>query len=608
MKDSIFLGIIQNIALLLAFSMLYDYFWSRNDNVKKLIFQIITGTVLGGTGIILILTPWTLLPGIIFDTRSVILSISGLFFGFVPTIVATIIIGFYRLYIGGPGTLMGITVIISSGTIGMMWRWFRPDWNKKNYFLELAGMGILVHVIMLGCIMLLPDENRLETFNNIAIPVLFLYPVATVLLGVLMLHQTENWKNRKKLNISEERWHFALEGAGDGVWDWNMETDEIYYSKQWKFMLGFDDSEIDNKLEEWDKRIFPEDREHANTLLSQYLKGEIPAYISEYRLLCKNGEYKWILDRGKIMTRDENGKPLRVIGTHTDISGRKKDQEKIKKLNEELEQKVLTRTQELETRTRELADNEKALLNLVEDLNLKSEELKRSTENLQSANKELEAFAYTVSHDLRAPLRAIDGFTHVLTEDYAKLLNEDGKKVCRIISENAVKMSQLIDDLLAFSKLGRSDMNFYPVNMAIIVENVLNDIITEENRKRVKLTLEPLPVVVADHAMMKQVWINLLTNAIKFTGKISNPEINIKCKEKQSEYIFSIEDNGIGFDMKYADRLFGVFQRFHSAKEFEGTGVGLAIVQRIVQRHGGRVWAEAEENNGAKFFFTIPRV
>lgn len=347
MEDSILLGLTQNIAILLAFSMMYDYFWSRNEARNKIFSQIGSGIVLGGIGIILILTPWHFIRGIFFDTRSVMLSISGLFFGLIPTLLAMLVTGLYRFYMGGAGAAMGIAVVITSGSIGLLWRNFRPKWKEKNHFMELAILGVLVHLAMLACTVFLPNEIGWTTLKSIVLPVVVLYPIATILFGELMLNQDKNWENRMALNRSEQRWHFALEGAGDGVWDWNPATGEVFFSKQWKLMLGYEDREIENNYEEWEKRVFPDDKGKVLELLQQHVRDETPVYISEFRMLCKDGSYKWILGRGKIMKRDAEGKPNRFIGTHTDISERKKVQEEIRKMNEELEQKVMERTNEL---------------------------------------------------------------------------------------------------------------------------------------------------------------------------------------------------------------------------------------------------------------------
>lgn len=323
MGETIVIGLIQNIAILLTFSMLYDILWERNKGSRNVIVKLCAGFVLGGIGIVLFLSPWVYSHGLFFDTRSVLLCIAGLFFGTIPTVIAMLVVGLYRFTLGGSGVWMGIAVVFSSGTIGILWHYFRPCWQIKNYILELLVMGILTHLVMLACTIFLPQHLQLDTLRNIAVPVLIIYPIATVLLGRLMIRQHENWKNKKALDISEERWHFALDGAGDGVWDWNPVTNEIYFSKQWKMMLGYDEDEIENKFEEWETRLFADDREQVFVQLNKFINGEILIYEVEHRMVCKDGTYKWILSRGKTMSRNAEGKATRCIGTHKDISDSK---------------------------------------------------------------------------------------------------------------------------------------------------------------------------------------------------------------------------------------------------------------------------------------------
>jgi PAS domain S-box-containing protein len=236
--------------------------------------------------------------------------------------------------------------------------------------------------------------------------------------------------------------------------------------------------------------------------------------------------------------------------------------------------------------------------------NLEARVIER-TEELNAANKELEAFAYTVSHDLRAPLRAIDGFSKILMEDYYDSLDDQGRVVCKVISDNAETMGQLIDELLQFSRLSRSELHFLPVDLNPVVAALYEMLTTPEQREKIKFTCPTLPIVNADPLMIKQVWQNLLSNAIKFSRKVEEPTVTVDFYKQNDAVVFTVQDNGAGFNMKYATKLFGVFQRLHTVKEFEGTGVGLAIVQRIVHRHGGKVWAESEINSGAKFYFTL---
>jgi signal transduction histidine kinase len=228
------------------------------------------------------------------------------------------------------------------------------------------------------------------------------------------------------------------------------------------------------------------------------------------------------------------------------------------------------------------------------------------TAELEAANKELEAFSYSVSHDLRAPLRAIDGFSLIMEEDYAGRLDAEGNRLLAVIRASSRKMGMLIDDLLAFSRLGRQAVHLGALDMAALIADVWTEIaVTQE--KKVGFHVAPLPMAQADRTLIRQVWVNLLSNAAKYGGASAAPSIEVTGEEDDHEVVYRVSDNGAGFDMKYYDKLFGVFQRLHTAEEFPGTGVGLAIVQRIVVRHGGRVWAEGKVGEGATFFFSLPK-
>jgi len=227
------------------------------------------------------------------------------------------------------------------------------------------------------------------------------------------------------------------------------------------------------------------------------------------------------------------------------------------------------------------------------------------TAQLEAANKELEAFSYSVSHDLRAPLRAVDGFSQAVLEDYGPQLPEVGRRDLETIREGAQQMGLLIDDLLTFSRLSRAPLNKREVNNAKLVQSVINDLSSQQDGRQIDLRIGELPASTGDPALLKQVWVNLLSNAYKYTRLRETTVIEVGCSLQQKENVYFVRDNGTGFDMRYADKLFGVFQRLHRAEEFEGTGVGLAIVQRIIHRHGGRVWAEAAVDRGATFYFTL---
>ncbi len=269
---------------------------------------------------------------------------------------------------------------------------------------------------------------------------------------------------------------------------------------------------------------------------------------------------------------DEFGKRTGLLESNVDITERKRAEQEVQQLNISLEERVSERTSALE-----------------------------------AANKELEAFSYSVSHDLRAPLRAIDGFSQAVLEDYGAQLPEEGRRDLQTIRGGAQRMGVLIDDLLKFSRLSRSPLNTHEVDVAKLVRHVIEDLKSQREGRQVELRIGALPECHGDAALLNQVWINLISNAFKYTLRRETAVIEIGCRLEDGEQVYFVRDNGAGFNMRYVGKLFGVFQRLHRADEFEGTGVGLAIVQRIINRHGGRIWAEAAVNEGATFNFTFKK-
>jgi PAS domain S-box-containing protein len=314
----------------------------------------------------------------------------------------------------------------------------------------------------------------------------------------------------------------------------------------------------------------PEDLVNDIPSVTKLMNGEISVYKTEKQYVRKDGRIIW----GSLTVTanfNQEGQFLYNLAILEDITQRKKAENDIKILNETLEQRVEERTSQL-----------------------------------LAVNKELEAFSYSVSHDLRSPLRGINGFTQILLEEYSPNLDEEGKRICAIIQENSHKMGILIDDLLAFSRLNRAEMQQREIPMKELVKSVFNELSYEKTVNCIEFNLGNICDSHGDAIMLKQVWINLISNAIKYSSKKEKPIIDIVCRKADGFCIYSIKDNGVGFDMTYKDKLFGVFQRLHGQREFEGTGVGLAIVQRIIHRHGGKVWATAELNSGAEFFFSLP--
>jgi signal transduction histidine kinase len=235
-----------------------------------------------------------------------------------------------------------------------------------------------------------------------------------------------------------------------------------------------------------------------------------------------------------------------------------------------------------------------------------AESLDRANTNLEAANRELESFSYSVSHDLRSPLRAIDGYSLMLEEDYAPKLDETARRYIQTIRSGSQRMAALIDDLLTFSRLSRQALNRQQVDMTMLARRAAAEVLEGQPEPKPAVNITDLPPVPGDPALLRQVWTNLISNAVKYSAKSSTPEVLIRAATEGRQVRYEIQDNGVGFDMKYADKLFGVFQRLHSMDEFPGTGVGLAIVQRIIARHKGAVTATGERGKGATFGFTLP--
>lgn len=228
------------------------------------------------------------------------------------------------------------------------------------------------------------------------------------------------------------------------------------------------------------------------------------------------------------------------------------------------------------------------------------------TAQLEAANRDMESFSYSVSHDLRAPLRAINGFTQILMEDYEQELNPDAKDLLQEIISNSDKMGKLIDNLLEFSRIGNQNVSLVKVNVRELVDTIIKDLKAQDSDRKVKVTINHLEDVNADKNMIKQAFINLLSNAFKYSSKRKDAHIEVGSYQQNGHSVYFVKDNGAGFDMEYYDKLYGVFQRLHSTNEFEGTGVGLAIIQRIVTKHNGKVWAEGKVNQGASFYISLP--
>ena len=387
------------------------------------------------------------------------------------------------------------------------------------------------------------------------------------IIGYLLIG-TDNTARKQaedKLSASERRYRRLFESAKDGILILDAETGMVVDVNPFLItLLGFSREEFLGKTI-WGlgffKDIVANEEKFAELREKEYLRYDnMPLETSDGRRIEVEFISNVYLVQGS-----------KVIQCNVrDVSARRKAEETVRQLNAELEERVIQRTAELE-----------------------------------AANKELEAFSYSVSHDLRAPLRAVDGFSQAVLDDYGPQLPEEGRRHLQIIRTGAQRMGALIDDLLAFARLGRQELSKRPVDTEQLVRGVLNELGSPWPDRQVEIRLGTLPVCSGDPALLKQLWLNLLGNALKYTRKQEKAVVEIGATATIDGETYFVRDNGTGFDMRYADKLFGVFQRLHRAEDYEGTGVGLAIVQRIVHRHGGRVWAEAAVDRGATFYFTL---
>jgi PAS domain S-box-containing protein len=364
---------------------------------------------------------------------------------------------------------------------------------------------------------------------------------------------------------TEARLNLALDSANVGAWDWDLVTDTVVRSSRHDQIFGHATMLPQWSLRQFREVVLPEDLQSAEKSIEEAF--QTGRFEMEVRVLWPDQSIHWISAAGSVSRNDE-GKPVRMRGIVSDVTERRR---------------------------------------IEEDLIRQREALARFNSELAAANKELEAFSYSVSHDLRAPLRHIDGFTRILKEEYSGSLPQDAHKYLDRVILSANHMGRLIDDLINLGRIGRTSLKLEETDLNKIVRHSIADLENAIGSRRIEWELHELPPFACDPGLLKLVFTNLLSNAVKFTRTRETAVIEVGMREINGAKALFVRDNGVGFDPKYADKLFGVFQRLHRQDEFEGTGVGLATVQRIIHRHSGIIWAEAELGKGTTFFFTLEK-
>ncbi len=397
--------------------------------------------------------------------------------------------------------------------------------------------------------------------------------------------------------------------TNDGIWDWNLRSESVVFDPLYYTMAGYEVNEFPHHLVEFRKRIHPDDVERVFKLAEDYITGIQNKFIAEFRFLNKDGSWLWVLGRGNIIEQDENGNPLRFVGTHTDISALKSVEEELNRYQDKLEDIVEDRTQKLNERISEVERLNAALTNILDDYQIANEKLSSMSRSLTDTYQELESFTYSVSNDLREPLKAVKQSSDTLMKKYHAKLDPKAKIYLEEVQLNTALMDQLIENLLKLAELGRKEITPVPVNPTTLVNKVIKSYAEEIEDRKIKTNIKELPPCMADENLLEMVFQSLIGNAVKFTKKQKNAEITIGHQPGQTSerVIYYVKDNGVGFNSKDQENIYDTFHRLHSQEEFQGIGIGLTLAKKIINRHGGEIWAEAVENEGATFYFALNR-
>jgi len=552
------LGIVHNIALLIMVSLLGGYYWSKEPGQLTLFDKLLTGFFLGATGMIIMLVPWVLMPGLVFDTRSVLLSVSGLFFGPVPTLTAILITAAYRIILGGDGIWMGLAVIVSSGLIGILFRKFRPGKIENHPVRELIFLGLTVHLAMLGCTLLLPTASFLSTLKIITLPVLTIYPFGTLLLGLLMRARIQHFTTKRKLYRSEEKFRQLFEKTDVMMMLVDPQTGSIIDANESSARFyGYSIAEMTRK-NITDINTLPPEK--AAALRRKAMSEESKYFELIHRLA--NGDYRTVEVHASPIVFYNQTVLFSIIH---DITERKK--------------------------------TEKALL--------KAKEKAEESDRLKST------FLATMSHELRTPLNAVIGFSDLLCE---KPDMNDVQRFATTIYNNGKHLLSIIESIfdIALLQSRETKIQFTEIPIREIFTHIEQFITIELNRKN-KTHLgthfhpdEEYPDVHirSDQVKLTQLLSNLLNNAIKYTGEGS---IDYGFNLNGNDVVFFVKDTGIGIPAEKTEHIFKLFTqgddshaRFHG-----GVGLGLAICKEIANLLNGDLWVESEEGAGSTFYFKL---
>lgn len=682
-------GLINNAALLLALIVVYEVSYTMPIQWKKIV-PIFNGILIGFIGLAIMTLPLKFTTGIIFDTRTILISITALTFGVVPTTVAASILIIYRIILGGAGLYMGVTTIIASACIGILWRHFLLPKNAKYRWINIYLLGIVVNISMLASAFTLPWETAIHIVKEIGMPVMLVFPISTVLLSILILHQKERKESLHKIMEVEARYQsifydshavMLLMDPEDGrildanpaaakFYGWDIPTlksmkiSQINTLKPDEVKAEMEKSASDKSYyflfqhkrafgEPVDVEVYSSPIKINDKVLLYSIVHDISERVAanhalmesenRFRLLVESApEVIFIQTEGKFAYINKFGVSLfgvesaeQIINTsvtdrfHPDCRDIVKErisilnqEKKAVPVNEEIFLKIDGTPVYVEVNAVPLHYNNKdgALViarDITERKSAEQEIFKLNTEleqrvidrtaELQKAVDELESFAYTVSHDLKSPLRAIDAYSRIIMEDYPDEIEGDIKEIIGNIKNISRDMIALINKLLQYSTAARLDIYRESIDLNELFLMIFHELADAVPERDIKLIMETeIPVVSADKILLKQVIYNIISNAIKFTKTMDAAVIKVGHTMDATEIVIHVNDNGIGFNMASSGKLFSIFQRLHSSDEYEGSGIGLATVQKIIEKHGGKTWILGKPDKGATIYFTLP--
>jgi|GEM_PF-1710555 len=566
MDFSFISGLIQNVALLLVFSFLYATRWLDSRRSKSLLPNVIAGAVVGGIGVLLMYTPWIYQPGYFFDLRTILLAITGLYLGAVPTIIAVLLTVIYRLYLGGDMLIPGVVLIAISGLLGIVWRYLQQERGIKNNFVSLYLFGVIVHVFMLILPMLSPKTGYLELAKVMAFPIMIIYPIITVLLGGLMNKQLENWRNRK----TKDRLYESEQRFSEMMLDINMifvhiDTDKrfVFCNKYFLSITGYTEEELLGK-NTIDLFVPVDEKEKTKESFKKLLEKDRNLYRYESKILTKDNRELYISWYNSVLTDD-----------YGNIKG-------IASLGENITEKKAT-----------------------------LENLKEAKEKAEESNRLKSVFLQNVSHEIRTPINAITGSISLLKESPDD--EEMREKFYDILEISGERLLSTVNDLIDISQVETQQIkvNKSTFSLSKILADYI-DVATPLARKRnnkVICSSQYLHTEIfldTDKNILSGIFINLLNNANKFT---TNGIIEIGSLDEKGDIVFYVKDNGIGIPK---NKLEVIFDRFVQAdpslsRSHEGSGLGLSIAKAYAKLLGGDLWVESEEGKGSTFFFNIPK-